>query len=163
MAWVRCCGGSGLSSKFIYKDGVVNTALCGGLTGSGYTFKSGYSVAGNTVTFNANNIVISASDWSNNTSIIGTVNTVNLTNVNTIIVTYIYGGVTRTITYSTSSLTGSYYISFGVSNNQYGNKDAWLAVSVGKTNTYDEGFGAMDRLQTSGGAIGCTITQIELA
>ena len=78
-------GGQTSLGKYLYKNGVDNVALTGGLSPSGYTFDTGYTVGG-TVRMDSNSIYIAPQTSS--VVIVGTTIPVNLANVNSIIYRY---------------------------------------------------------------------------
>ena len=161
-AWVRCCGSNAPSSKYIYKDGVVNTALSGGLTASGYTLKSNIGVNGN-ASFNANDITITASFWSSNGYGLGTGIPVDLTRVNSVKLTYEYNNTSRTMVLNTSNLTGSYYLYFAIWDNQWGANYVGIGAGSTKTNVLDNASSTEEIVQQSGAtSIVMKITEIEL-
>ena len=105
MAWLKCLKKSSLSN-YIYKNGVVNPNLGGGLSRDGYS--RGANNVG-TVTFESTYIRFSNSYLQGNT-ILGTVDKVDLTNFSKVKVKYKAGGTEYNSELNVSNISGSRYI-----------------------------------------------------
>ena len=115
MSWIRSLGsgggGSQPSQTFLYKNGVDNITLTGGLTLTGYSFATGYSPNG-TVTFNDSNISMVTTTSSAYYTLVGTTIKVDFTNISSVIVKYhLSDNVSRTVTAECTGIRGSYYLS----------------------------------------------------
>lgn len=100
--------------KYLYKNGVDNVALTGGLTATGYTFSTGFNTNG-VVSFDASNIAMTVPNTSSSSCIFGTTIKVDVTNLNSIVVKfYTTQNVNKTITLDVSAITGEHYMALGV-------------------------------------------------
>jgi len=99
--------------NYLYKDGVDNIALTGGLNASGYSVQMGISLNGNTASFNANDITLSADNVQYNGCILGTNIPVDVTNINFITMKCSYNNIEYVLNADVRSLAGFKYVGFG--------------------------------------------------
>lgn len=154
----------GLGSHYLYKEGEINTALTGGFSITDYTLQPALGVNANGVTFNATSMTVAANNISDNAAIVGTAIKVDLTNYNTITVTYEVNGITSSITYDCSGITGSRYIAIAAYNQTYvsATKTLYVGVSNNKTNSMTEGTNVTGTF-TNASALSFNIKEIVLA
>ncbi len=113
MSWIRSLGSGGgggqPSQIFLYKNGVDNTTLTGGLTDSGFSWHSSYTNGG-VIEFNSDNIRVAVTNQGTRYKMFGTAAAVDLTRFKSIIVNYTCNNVEGTSSLDVTTLTGQYYI-----------------------------------------------------
>lgn len=145
-------GGQTSLGKYLYKNGVDNVALTGGLSPSGYTFDTGYTVGG-TVRMDSNSIYIAPQTSS--VVIVGTTIPVNLANVNSIIYRYSVNGSVHQETLDVSSVNDSRYVWVALEDIKFISFGAPLTKNLVATQT--------PKYYTDSGSLEVSIISIELA
>ncbi len=104
-------GQSAPLGNYLYKDGVDNISVTGGLTGIGYTLinNASYSKSG-TLSFDSDNIRVTSNSTWGNYEIFGASLPIDVTNINTLYFKYIENGVVKTATVDVRNATGNRYV-----------------------------------------------------
>ena len=138
MSWYRAVGSGGSSPVsqhvYLYKNGVDNTALTGGLSRADYTFASGWTECG-TATFGSDAIVLDCPSTNLSSTSFGTGIKVDLTSYKSIIVhSHDYTAadpIDLPLSIDVTSLSGSYYVGMALA---AGAPALRIGVSGSKTN-----------------------------
>ena len=138
MSWYRAIGSGGSSPVsqhiYLYKNGVDNTALTGGLSRADYTFASGWTERG-TATFGSDAIVLEGVSTNLSATTFGTGIKVDLTSYKSIIVhSHDYTAadpIDMPLSIDVTSLSGSYYVGMALA---AGSPALRIGVSGSKTN-----------------------------
>lgn len=100
--------------NFLYKNGVDNVALTGGLSHTGYSFASTYTERGLAV-FNSNDIGLSIPNTAASSITIGSTIKIDFTAINSIIVNYIdSNGNDKVATLNTQALSGERFLAMSL-------------------------------------------------
>lgn len=113
MSWIRSLGSGGGGSQpskiFLYKNGVDNITLTGGLTDSGFSWHHSYTNGG-VISFNSTDIMLAVTNQGSRYKMFGTATAIDLTRFKSVIVNYTCNNIDGTSSLDVTTLTGQYYI-----------------------------------------------------